>query len=98
MKEVIEHEGEIYLSYTGVLKLILGGYLFPQIDEVKAYHVCKRKIEYICYLLAIRRYCKNTKEAKKEIQNIRTTEQMQIYVDKIKDYITSDDIQGILAY
>ena len=34
----------------------------------------------------------------KEIQNIRTTEQMQIYVDKIKDYITSDDIQGILAY
>lgn len=98
MKEVIEHEGEIYLSYIGVLKIILGTYLFPDIQEVKAYQVCKRKIEYICYLLAIRKYCKNTKEAMKEIQDIKTTEQMQIYVDKIKEYITSDDIQGILAY
>lgn len=98
MKESIEHEGEIYLSYTGVLKVILGTYLFPQIDEIKAYNVCKRKLEYICYLLAIRKYCRNKTEAMKEIQNIKTTEQMQIYVDKIKDYITSDDIQGILAY
>ena len=43
--ETIEHEGEIYLSYTGVLKVILGTYLFPQIDEIKAYNVCKRKLE-----------------------------------------------------
>ena len=96
--ESIEHNGEIYLSYTGVLKVILGNYLFPQIDEIKAYNVCKRKLEYICYLLAIRKYCKNTKEAMREIQSIKTTEQMQLYVDKIKTYISSNDIQSILAY
>lgn len=96
--ESIEHNGEIYLSYTGVLKVILGTYLFPQIDEIKAYNVCKRKLEYICYLLAIRKYCKNTKEAMREIQSIKTTEQMQLYVDKIKEYISSNDIQSILAY
>lgn len=96
--ESIEHNGEIYLSYTGVLKVILGTYLFPQIDEIKAYNVCKRKLEYICYLLAIRKYCKNTKEAMREIQSIKTTEQMQLYVDKIKKYISSNDIQSILAY
>lgn len=96
--ESIEHNGEIYLSYTGVLKVILGTYLFPQIDEIKAYNVCKRKLEYICYLLAIRKYCKNTKEAMREIQSIKTTEQMQLYVDKIKTYISSNDIQSILAY
>lgn len=96
--ESIEHEGEIYLSYTGVLKVILGTYLFPQIDEIKAYNVCKRKLEYICYLLAIRRYCNNTKEAMREIQSIKTTEQMQVFVDKIKEIITQDDIQSILAY
>ena len=45
--ESIEHEGEIYLSYIGILKVILGTYLFPQIDEIKAYNVCKRKLEYI---------------------------------------------------
>lgn len=96
--ESIEHNEEIYLSYTGVLKVILGTYLFPQIDEIKAYNVCKRKLEYICYLLAIRKYCKNTKEAMREIQSIKTTEQMQLYVDKIKTYISSNDIQSILAY
>lgn len=96
--ESIEHEGEIYLSYTGVLKIILGTYLFPQIDEIKAYNVCKRKLEYICYLLAIRRYCNNTKEAMREIQSIKTTEQMQVFVDKIKEIITQDDIHNILAY
>ena len=96
--ESIEHNGELYLSYTGVLKVILGTYLFPQIDEIKAYNVCKRKLEYICYLLAIRKYCKNTKEAMREIQSIKTTEQMQLYVDKIKTYISSNDIQSILAY
>lgn len=96
--ESVEHNGEIYLSYTGVLKVILGTYLFPQIDEIKAYNVCKRKLEYICYLLAIRKYCKNTKEAMREIQSIKTTEQMQLYVDKIKKYISSNDIQSILAY
>lgn len=96
--ESIEHNGEIYLSYTGVLKVILGTYLFPQIDEIKAYNVCKRKLKYICYLLAIRKYCKNTKEAMREIQSIKTTEQMQLYVDKIKKYISSNDIQSILAY
>lgn len=96
--ESIEHNGEIYLSYTGVLKVILGTYLFPQIDEIKAYNVCKRKLEYICYLLAIRKYCKNTKEAMREIQSIKITEQMQLYVDKIKTYISSNDIQSILAY
>ena len=96
--ESIEHNGEIYLSYTGVLKVILGTYLFPQIDEIKAYNVCKRKLEYICYLLAIRKYCKNTKEGMREIQSIKTTEQMQLYVDKIKKYISSNDIQSILAY
>ena len=96
--ESIEHNGEIYLSYTGVLKVILGTYLFPQIDEIKAYNICKRKLEYICYLLAIRKYCKNTKEAMREIQSIKTTEQMQLYVDKIKTYISSNDIQSILAY
>lgn len=96
--ESIEHNGEIYLSYTGVLKVILGTYLFPQIDEIKAYNVCKSKLEYICYLLAIRKYCKNTKEAMREIQSIKTTEQMQLYVDKIKTYISSNDIQSILAY
>ena len=96
--ESIEHNGDIYLSYTGVLKVILGTYLFPQIDEIKAYNVCKRKLEYICYLLAIRKYCKNTKEAMREIQSIKTTEQMQLYVDKIKTYISSNDIQSILAY
>lgn len=96
--ESIEHNGEIYLSYTGVLKVILGTYLFPQIDEIKAYNVCKRKLEYICYLLAIRKYCKNTKEAMREIQSIKTTAQMQLYVDKIKTYISSNDIQSILAY
>ena len=34
----------------------------------------------------------------KEIQSIKTTEQMQIFVDKIKDYISSNDIQSILTY
>ena len=96
--ETIEHEGKIYLSYTGVLKVILGTYLFPQIDEIKAYNVCKRKLEYICCLLAIRKYCRNKTEAMKEIQNIKTVAQMQIYVDKIKDYISQYDIQDILAY
>ena len=70
--EIKEDEGEIYISYTGVLKIILGTYLFPDIQEVRAYNVCKRKLQYICYLLAIRKYCNNTKEAMKEIQNIKT--------------------------
>lgn len=93
-----EINGEIYLSFTGVLKMILGGYLFPHIEEVKAYNVCKRKLEYICLLLATRKYCKNTKEAMKEIQGIRTAEQMQEYINKITNYITSDDMQSILEY
>lgn len=96
--ETIEHDGETYITYTGVLKMILGTYLFPDIEEIKAYNVCKRKLEYICYLLAIRRYCRNKTEAMKEIQNIKTVEQMQIFVDKIKDYISQYDIQDILAY
>ena len=96
--EIIENEGEIYISYTGVLKMILCTYLFPQIDEINAYNTCKRKLDYICYLLAIRRYCNNKTEAMKEIQGIKTVQQMQMYVDKIKEYITSDDIQSILAY
>lgn len=96
--EITEHEGEIYITYTGVLKVILGTYLFPDIQEIRAYNVCKRKLEYICYLLAIRKYCKNKKEAMKEIQSIKTVEQMQIFVDKIKDYISQYDINDILAY
>lgn len=96
--EITEHEGEIYITYTGVLKVILGTYLFPDIQEIRAYNVCKRKLEYICYLLAIRKYCKNKTEAMKEIQSIKTVEQMQIFVDKIKDYISQYDINDILAY
>lgn len=96
--EITEHEGEIYITYTGVLKMILGTYLFPDIQEIRAYNVCKRKLEYICYLLAIRKYCKNKTEAMKEIQSIKTVEQMQIFVDKIKDYISQYDINDILAY
>lgn len=96
--EITEHEGEIYITYTGVLKMILVPYLFPDIQEIKAYNVCKRKLEYICYLLAIRKYCRNKTEAMKEIQSIKTVEQMQIFVDKIKDYISQYDINDILAY
>lgn len=96
--ETTEHDGEIYISYTGVLKIILGTYLFPDIEEINAYNVCKRKLEYICYLLAIRRYCRNKTEAMKEIQSIKTTEQMQIFVNKIKNYISQYDIQDILTY
>lgn len=96
--EITEHEGEIYITYTGVLKMILGTYLFPDIQEIRAYNVCKRKLEYICYLLAIRKYCKNKTEAMKEIQSIKTVEQMQIFVDKIKEYISQYDINDILAY
>lgn len=96
--EMIEHGGEVYLSYTGVLKVILSTYLFPQINEMQAYNICKRKLEYICQLVVMRGYCRNTKEAMKEIKDIKTTEQMNIYVDKIKEIVTDNDIQGILAY
>lgn len=34
----------------------------------------------------------------KEIQSIKTVEQMQIFVNKIKDYISQYDINDILAY
>lgn len=34
----------------------------------------------------------------KEIQGIRTAEQMQEYINKITNYITSDDMQSILEY
>ncbi len=96
--EIIEENGEIYFSKKCCLLLILDAYIFPEIDEYKAYLNCKRKTEYMAWLLAIKKYCKTKSEALIEIRNIKSREKLQEYVDKINDFITIDNLLDILNY
>ncbi len=86
-----------YISAKGVLQLIFGTVLFPDINEMKAYKVCKCKINEITKLLAIRKYGKKVTDIEKEISRIRTKKQMYDFIDSIYEkYIFSEDIIELL--
>ena len=88
---------ELYFSARGVLKLILITVIFPDINEIKAYHNCKQKINIIAELLAGRRYGKTKKDILKEISSIKTNKQLEDFVEKIYEkYIYQEDIMNLL--
>lgn len=98
-KEIIERNGERYFSMKACLVIMLYTYLFPNLEVYEAYLTCKHKTEYLAFLLATRKYCKNKSEAMKEINSIRTGEKLVEYVDKIyENYVTQNDILDILNY
>ena len=89
--------GEVRFSLRGVLKIILITAIFPDINEIKAYHNCKQKINIIAELLAGRRYGKTKKDILKEISSIKTNKQLEDFVGKIyKKYIYQEDIMNLL--
>lgn len=97
-KEIIEKDGETYFSKKACLLIIIGTYLFLDINEYKAYLTCKRKTEYMALLLAMKKYYQNRSEAMKEIRNIKNIETLKEYVDKIDDFISSGNLLDILNY
>ena len=64
-------EEEILINCKGVLTIIFITVLFPDLQEMKAYYNCKRKLEVISELLALRNYGKNKTDIIKEILNIK---------------------------
>ena len=70
-EEIIEKDGETYFSKKACLLIIIGTYLFPEIEEYNAYLTCRRKTEYMALLLAMKKYYQNKSEAMKEIRNIK---------------------------
>ena len=76
-------EKEILINSRGVLNIILITVIFPDITKIKAYNNCKKKVERIAELLAIRKYAKNKNAALKEIFNIKKTSDIKEFVDKI---------------
>ena len=68
------------------------------IDEYKSYLTCKRKTEYMALLLATKGYCKNKSEAMHEIGNIKNTDTLLKYIDKIDKYISDENLLDILDY
>lgn len=97
-KEITEKDGKIYFSKKACLLLMLDSYLFPYIDEYKPYLTCKRKTEYMALLLATKGYCKNKSEAMHEIGNIKNTDTLLKYIDKIDKYISDENLLDILYY
>lgn len=97
-KEIIEKDGETYFSKKACLLLMLDSYLFPYIDEYKAYLTCKRKTEYMALLLATKGYCKNKSEAMQEIRNIKNVDTLLKYVDKIDEFISNENWLDIFGY
>ena len=88
---------EILINSRGALNLILITVIFPDITEIKAYHNCKKKVERIAELLAIRKYAKNKNVALKEIFNIKKTSEIKEFVDKIYEkFIFQEDIMNLL--
>lgn len=57
----------LYISPKGVLQLIFGTVLFPDLQEIKAYYTCKNKLDKIVELLALRKYGKSKKEIFKKM-------------------------------
>lgn len=96
-KEIIEKDGETYCSKKACLLIIIATYLFPEIDEYNAYLTCRRKTEYMAFLLAMKKYYKNKSEAMKEIRNIKNIETLKEYVDKIDEFISSENLLDILS-
>ena len=97
-KEITEKDGKTYFSKKACLLLMLDSYLFPYIDEYKSYLTCKRKTEYMALLLATKGYCKNKSEAMHEIGNIKNTDTLLKYIDKIDKYISDENLLDILDY
>lgn len=97
-KEIIEKDRETYFSKKACLLIMIGTYLFPEIDEYNAYLTCKRKTQYMALLLAMKKYYKNKSEAMKEISNIKNIETLKEYVDKIDEFISSENLLDILDY
>lgn len=98
-EEIIEKNGERFFTMKGCLVIMLYAYLFPDIRVYEAYWNCKQKTEYLAFLLATRKYCKNKGEAMKEINSIRTVAELLEYVDKIYEkFLTGNDIIDILYY
>lgn len=97
-KEITEKYGETYFSKKACLLLMLDSYLFPYIDEYKAYLTCKRKTEYMAFLLATKGYCQNKSEAMREIRNIKNKDTLLKYIDKIDKFISFENLLDILSY
>lgn len=95
-EEIIEPNEEIYLSKKAVLILMIGIYLFPDISEYNAFLTCKRKTEYLAFLLATKGYSKNKTEALREIKNIKSNEALTEYVNKIDQFISWENLLDIL--
>lgn len=86
-----------YISAKQVFILILVTVLFPDINEIKAYNICKCKINKISKLIATRRYGKTSNDIEKEILKIKNKEQLKNFVEKIYDkYIFQEDIIRLL--
>lgn len=93
----MNNEENLYISPKGVLQLIFGTVLFPDLQEIKAYYTCKNKLDKIVELLALRKYGKSKKEIFKEIQNIKDHTEMYKYIDNIYEkYIFYEDIYSTL--
>lgn len=97
-KEIVEKDGETYFSKKACLLLMLDSYLFPYIDEYKAYLTCKRKTEYMALLLATKGYYQNKSEAMREIRNIKNKDTLLKYIDKIDKFISFENLLDILSY
>lgn len=93
----MDNNEDILINCKGVLVIIFITVLFPDINEIEAYHNCKRKLEVISELLALRNYGKNKTQIMKEILNIKEQNQLREYVDKIYEkYIFQQDVINIL--
>ena len=89
--------GEDYISARGVFKIILITVLFPDMREIKAYNICKNKINEISKILSTRRYGKTKQEIQNEIYKIKSKDQLQEFVEKVYNkYIFQEDIMRLL--
>ena len=87
---------DVLVSAKGVLCIMLDAFVFPRIDEVKAFKTCKRKISYLCHVLAKNGYCKSNEEIWGEIKKIKTKAQLRECAEKMSKFLTAYDIKEAL--
>lgn len=94
--DVIEKDGETYLSGRAVLMIIISEAV--NMTELKPHLKCKKIVKEISKLMAIRRYGGGVSEIFEEIMKLKDPKEQKDFVFKIYDrFIFPDDIKFLLS-